>query len=75
MLHMYMNFKLCKIVANSTGKVHTLNARQEEFSVMVGALHIIKMQLDVDMSPPANITFRLGLTHLTFHSDAYMTFS
>ncbi len=30
------------------------------------------MQLDVDVSPPANIiTFRLGLTHLTFHPDAY----
>ncbi len=29
-----------------------------------------KMHLDVDMSPPANdITFRLGLTHLTFDLD------
>ncbi len=28
------------------------------------------MQLDVDMSPPANImTFRLGLTHITFDLD------
>ncbi len=28
------------------------------------------MQLDVDMSPPANIiTFRSGLTHLTFDLD------
>ncbi len=30
-----------------------------------------KMQLDVDMSPPANsITFRLGLNHLTFDLDS-----
>ncbi len=29
-----------------------------------------KMQLDVDVSPPANImTFRPGLTHLTFDLD------
>ncbi len=28
---------------------------------------IQKMQLDVDVSPPANImTFKLGLTHVTF---------
>ncbi len=33
--------------------------------------HHFKMkQLDVDMSPPTNImTFRLGLTHLTFDLD------
>ncbi len=29
-----------------------------------------KMQLDVDMSPPTNImTFRLGLTNMTFDLD------
>ncbi len=29
-----------------------------------------KMQLDVNKSPPANImTFRLGLTHVTFDLD------
>ena len=29
-----------------------------------------KMQLDVDMSPPANImTFKLGLTYLIFDLD------
>ncbi len=30
----------------------------------------LKMQLDVDVSPPAHImTFRQGLTHLTFDLD------
>ncbi len=29
------------------------------------------MQLDVDVSPPANLmTFRLGLTHVTFDLDS-----
>ena len=31
-----------------------------------------KMQLDVDVSPPANImTLRLGLTHVTFDLDPH----
>ncbi len=31
-----------------------------------------KMQLDVDVSPPANVkTFRLGLTHVTFDLGPY----
>ncbi len=30
------------------------------------------MQLDVDVSPPANIlTLRLGLTHVTFNLDPF----
>ena len=30
------------------------------------------MQLDVDVSPPANImTFRVGLTHVTFDPEPY----
>ncbi len=33
---------------------------------------MIKMQLDVDVSPSANIiTFRLGLTHLAFDPDTF----
>ena len=32
--------------------------------------NVVKMQLDIDISPPANdITFRLGLTHVTFDLD------
>ncbi len=32
--------------------------------------YMTKMQFDVDVSPPANImTFRLGLTHVTFDPD------
>ncbi len=29
------------------------------------------MQPDIDMSPPANVTFRLGLTHLTHELDPH----
>ncbi len=30
------------------------------------------MQLDIDMSPPANMTFRFTLTHVTFDLQHYL---